>query len=154
MENTKSFKLPKPFAVLWVDALRSGKYGQTEGGLISSPETEPTLEGSEFCCLGVAGHVCGYTLSQLETYGYLFEDEYPSVPKELHNAPDENPLVEVLAELNDGLTADEVEFYQSRGYVFRNFDVKGGHVKYDFNQIADFIEDNAEFYEPQIEVTK
>ncbi len=146
MEKTKLFKLPKAFATKWVEALRSGKYNQTEGQLVSSAETELTFENTAFCCLGVAGVVCGYTLSELDSFGFLFGDNYPKVPQEIQNGPDHRTLVQVLSEMNDGLSNREKDAYGDLGYIFRPLKVVE-HNKFSFNQIADFIEDNCEFYE-------
>jgi hypothetical protein len=48
----------------WLKALRSGKYEQGQGTLVSS-------FGTQFCCLGVLGDVCGVSLSTMYGIGYL-----------------------------------------------------------------------------------
>jgi hypothetical protein len=49
-EKIKYFNLPRPFAEEWIEALESGKYEQTT-------ETLHYING--YCCLGLAGHLCG-----------------------------------------------------------------------------------------------
>lgn len=92
--KTKKQKLPKAFKTKWLKALRSGKYEQyTEGGLYS-------VSNNSYCCLGVAGHICGVDNSELRRYGYLTEIENNKIPK-LIQGDKENPVVDKLTEFND-----------------------------------------------------
>lgn len=75
----KKYQLPKEFAQKWVDALRSGEYGQTTGKLFA--------EGTcSYCCIGVAGHVLGVSNARLlkgntnKLTAYAFEDVFKSDP--------------------------------------------------------------------------
>lgn len=149
MENSdkpKLFKLPKAFAKKWLKALRSGKYSQTDGQLLSSPENRLTMANSSFCCLGVAGHLCGYKLTDLEGSGFLLEGAFPLAPKELQGEAN-NAFVDVLSTLNDGIGLPTLKHYEEKGYIFRPIDDEEGFQReFSFAEIADFIEDNTEFY--------
>jgi hypothetical protein len=142
----KKFKLPKDFAIKWLEALRSGTYKQSEGQLVGSPDNTLTLENTSFCCLGVAGYICGYQLSQLYGYGFLIDELFPNVPKEIQDRPDDQSLVHVLSSLNDGIAIDDKVHFENLGYIFRPLE-ESDLIQYNFTQIADFIEDNVEFYE-------
>lgn len=156
----KKFRLPKVFGIKWLEALRSGMYQQTNGQLckhidggINTLNNETPLNKIGFCCLGVAGHLACNDITKLSA-NLLFNDlnKIEGVPSELELQNNEaivrNPLVNVLTKLNDG--------YASRATVnglnirepFKSiFEGKGGYdVRYTFNDIADFIEDNVEFY--------
>lgn len=86
-------KLPKKFKDKWVKALRSGKYLQSSGGLLS---------GRGYCCLGVAAVVCGYTNEEIRVCGWLSPDFFPTTPQILQCDSDvENPLAKKLANFND-----------------------------------------------------
>ena len=122
----KQFRLPKEFAEKWLIALRSGYYHQGSKNLFSN---------NEYCCIGVAGAVCGVSTTLMDNRG-LFSPEcnFPmelipeSVPKELIGSVDQpkdsNELVEYLVNMNDG----------------------GRVIKKNFKEIADWIEQNCEFY--------
>lgn len=121
MDNTevieKEFKLPKKFAIKWLKALRSGKYKQSVHYL-KSPHG--------YCCLGVAGRVCGLTDKKIEGLDWLSnskitQEDLKLIPKELQGSSYYNELVTTLSEMND--------------------------AGYSFKLIADFIEANCEFYE-------
>lgn len=61
-------KLPKKFKVKWLRALRSGEYKQAEGTL---------YDDGRYCCLGVAGNVCGVPdniLSQTDQYDMYYNN--------------------------------------------------------------------------------
>ena len=123
----KKFKLPRKFAEKWLAALRSGKYKQTDGTLYNP-------EDDGYCCLGVACRV-EYPLSYLESdsdinNGYAsvihkspwdLKKDLEKIPVELKGIVSKNDLVRILTELNDT-------------------------CMYSFNQIADWIEQNVEFY--------
>lgn len=152
MENTnkpKLFKLPKPFAKKWLKALRGEKYKQSDGQLITYTDYRPTFATATFCCLGVAGHLCGYKMTELDGSGFLLSEIYSKAPIELQGDADHNKLVQILAGLNDGISKSEKEDYEQLGYIFRPTEDDNFHISFSFAQIADFIEDNVEFYKPE-----
>lgn len=142
----KLFKLPKPFAKKWLKALRGDKYKQTDGQLLSSSDYKPTFANSGFCCLGVAGHLCGYKMKELEGAGFLLKEIFGNAPIEIQGDAEGNKLVQILSALNDGIGKSEKVAYEELGYIFREVEEHGFQIKFTFPQIADFIEDNVEFY--------
>jgi len=93
-------KLPKTFKKKWLDALRSGKYQQIK----------KTLYGSgSYCCLGVAGRICGLTPGQLDDtdFGTYWQDAHPKIksklPKQLlyTDNKENNDIIDVLVQMND-----------------------------------------------------
>ena len=90
---TKKPKLPKRFKNKWINALRSGKYKQGQSDLYN--ENKDT-----FCCLGVAGFICGGNLDRLDCGGYLeknitvSESVYNNIPNILRG---DNPTSIKLA---------------------------------------------------------
>lgn len=130
----KKFKLPKTFAEKWLTDLRSENYRQAHGVL---------HKNGKFCCLGVACITAGYSIDDLKTPGGSFatvikefkeeeDDEnretnflakdLPNVPEELKGGCLDNGLVGKLTDMNDcGL--------------------------YSFTELAEWIENNVEFYE-------
>lgn len=151
----KQFKLPKEFAEKWLKALRSGEYEQGADALKTVNEDNVC-----FCCLGVAGDVC-----KLNDESYLisipvFDNTYNYnglIPEEIIGEADKNDLVGILTLLNDGINKYNYSVRISKkNYIFRNhkleeFNFESIHVlRFTFNEIADFIEDNCEFYEEPI----
>ena len=139
----KKFKLPKEFALKWVEALRSGEYTQGEGDLAIIDENEDgtvTLQNTSFCCLGVAGYLCGNNISKLASESYL-DNSFKDVPTLLLGYSSDNSLVKVLSHLNDGTSSSDV---LKGEFVFRR-EIKHPYDKLTFLEIADFIEDNVEF---------
>jgi len=123
IETEKQYRLPKWFADKWLEALESGEYKQAKEALkrnLYGPV------GIGYCCIGVAGLVCGIHSHNL--YGdYLNSNNTKGyrVPKELmweHN--NHNDLSNMLSFLND----DE-------GFTF--------------HQIAQWVRDNVEIYEEE-----
>lgn len=126
----KKFKLPKEFTIKWLEALRSGKYPQAE---------EELFNGTGYCCIGVAGMICGIPKKQLidrslfvenssnQHGGYSKEqlDSFIVLPKELLGAFSNDSLVGSLVNRNDGMS---------------------GFKKHSFSEIADWIEENVELY--------
>lgn len=125
--TTKQYRFPKKEGTKWLKALRSKKYKQDTGYLKSS---------SGYCCLGVLGRVCGLTEKELdnkywlrlhdvhvEAIDHYFEEveNLINIPKEVIGADFDNMLVEELSRMNDNNKS--------------------------FIDIADWIEDNIEFYE-------
>lgn len=159
----KQFKLPKEFAEKWCAALRSGTYEQGENYLAQPKEEEKLIDNAEdctFCCLGVAGIIFELPLSKLTgipTYGYgNFADI--TIPDEIKGTSDENLFVKILSRLNDGMYPSYyIGHPEYKELIFRrsptvhwieNPKMTGDHHAYKltFAEIADFIEDNCEFY--------
>lgn len=122
----KEYKLPKAFAEKWLTALRSGEYKQAQETLY-----DPNTKG--YCCLGVACRL-EYPLHYLKasngdfagilqkgTTTDLMKYDLKKIPKVLKTSSNSSNLVGELTGMNDdGCT---------------------------FEEIADWIEDNVEFYE-------
>lgn len=135
-KQTTQFRLPKPFADKWLIALRSGEYRQTNGTLVNT-----TIEGSAYCCLGVAGVICNMTDSYMDQYGafsdiprpeevdgYYTQEDYDddelryqtmrgAIPSELQTA---NTLTNKLIEMND---CDEKSFTEIADWVEANVEL-------------------------------
>lgn len=153
----KQFRLPKEFGEKWLTALRSGDYEQGETTLVIIDETECT-----YCCLGVAGKIAGFDNETLEKYAMLEEQTFKSsefLPKELLQTNDDelDSFIYILSNLNDGLTKYNYDQkIKNKNLIFRELNPYNNDftkllvMKFNFNQIADFIEDNCEFYEEPI----
>lgn len=131
----KKFTLPKEFALKWLEALRSGEYKQGER-FLANKGVQTT-----FCCLGVAGRICGYSVEQLNSTHFFKSELFGKVPNEIVGSS-ENELSLTLSRLNDGIILD---INSESDYNFRVDYKKGEPLKLNFNQIADFIEDNVKF---------
>lgn len=125
----KQYKLPREFGEKWLAALRSGEYKQTLYKLWRPTTDSLAIIGkrsSGYCCLGVAGIICGVPSHYLAKYtqyaSFASGLEIDLVPWELHT--DKNKaFVTTLMSMNDsGKT---------------------------FTEIADWIEDHTEFYEEE-----
>lgn len=151
----KQFRLPKEFAEKWLTALRSGEYQQGEETLIQ-------IDGNEcsYCCLGVAGRIAGFEKDVLETESMLVEKVFKSLslPDELIETDNEklDSFIYILASLNDGLCKTGYnQKIKNKNLIFREINLyendfdRVRFIKFNFNQIADFIEDNCEFYEEE-----
>lgn len=98
----QEIKLPVHFKNRWVKALRSGNYEQCQSSL---------YDGNGYCCLGVAGAICGVPKERMDFAGLLTEDHIPfqevkKIPKLLRGEnskedPNYNELVKILTEMND-----------------------------------------------------
>lgn len=113
----KTYKLPKEFAEKWVSALRSGKYKQTSDSLIKFSDT--TNEKS-YCCLGVAGSICG--LKSKTLLKHRLSDLYGNIlpiKKDIGDLKINEDFNQTLINLNDSGKS--------------------------FTEIADWIESNVEF---------
>jgi hypothetical protein len=107
MSKPKSYlakKLPKAFKKKWVNALRSGNFQQGAGNLYDSDD-------NTYCCLGVAGAICGIPKAKLNGVGFLDTvstvkklAEKNKIPTILINSEDD-ALPTHLAEMNDGLNS-------------------------------------------------
>jgi len=135
--ETKKYKLPKRFLAKWLVALRSGDYLQGQG-LLYNKET------NGFCCLGVAGAICGNSLEKMDGQE-MFRIEDAEVPKSvvpnkkfpqelkyqtIHD--DDNEFIVTLACMNDGNESAE--------------GANPTRKKYTFPEIADWLETNVESY--------
>lgn len=134
----KKYKLPKEFATKWLLALRSGKYEQNKLGALYN------YKNNSYCCLGVAASILGCSKENMDQ-SYVELDTAPKkYPSELlvwdNTGPYELPIL--LAKLNDGYNKDTYGLEENI-ILLKNIDVSKG---YNFNQIADFIELNTEFY--------
>lgn len=85
-------KLPEEFKRKWVEALRSGKYKQGRGQLKDTQD--------QYCCLGVACIIVGYTKDQLDKC-YIPKD-FVLIPDKLRGASYDSSTVKVLSNMNDG----------------------------------------------------
>lgn len=101
MEKETKAKLPKAFKNRWIKALRSGKFKQGTSSLKSEDDGVAT-----YCCLGVAGHICGVT--DFKGQGYLVKGEgikgiskVPDLIKGGEDGDNPNELATKLASMND-----------------------------------------------------
>jgi len=113
----KDEKLPKVFKRKWVKALRSGEYKQSREVLYNSLE-------KGYCCLGVAGVVCGlsnYSIGgdkgQFNTFSFTDNTLKKYKNQGLPSLLIDTRVTTKLIELND-------------------------EEEYTFDEIADFIEKN------------
>jgi hypothetical protein len=129
----KQFKLPKEFAIKWLAELRSGKYKQTRNILKC---------GDAYCCLGIAGKICGVDDNYLENNGVFSEFKKKIfnrlIPLELLSKGTdllEKPLNGLLPCLLTALNDGRISKNNPEG------------KRYSFSKIADWIEENVEFYD-------
>lgn len=116
-------KLDPEFKKKWVEALRSGKYRQATGQLYDHHGGDiPAM-----CCLGVAEHILGTSLEDMDSEMYFPKDlANPLSPEILWGTNDTKDGTDVactLAYMNDGNTAKKIK-------------------KHTFEEIADWIEQN------------
>lgn len=116
----KEYRLPKEFANIWLEALRSGKYLQTGGAL-----RKLILEGWAYCCIGLACYIAYPKGRKWKSEDIPRHDiPVPGLPMELIQEKDQDnlkPLLQMLVDMND-------------------------IQKKPFTEIADWIEENVEFY--------
>ena len=151
----KKYKLPKEFAEKWLTALRSGDYEQGNEHLLSYEEVDEftvNYNKKSYCCLGVA---CSLTeVSEAlysgmsfvsDTYGYeQIEIMAAGYPVEIAG---ESGFPEILAKFNDGTTIAQYHLeFEFLNLKFRKEPKLGEVYQLTFPEIADFIEDNVEFY--------
>jgi len=116
-------KLPEPFKTEWLAALRSGDYKQGKATLYNPI-------GDTFCCLGVAGDICGIPKKEMDGKHLLVQmeeytngDKYPDILKATNRPSAPRTAVSELYSKNDGVG---------------NFSGK----QWTFLEIADWIEEN------------
>lgn len=107
----ESNKLPEDFKAKWIAALRSGQYHQGTGSLYDD-------FSDSYCCLGVAGVVCGMTKDELKDRVFVGPNEpdyarpnelFPSI---LIHPSLEDDLSLVLSRMNDdGKSFSEIADY-------------------------------------------
>lgn len=114
----KRFRLPKKFADNWLNELRNGGHSQGQDELFNN-------QSYRYCCLGIAGLVCGLDNDQMDRldvlYPYLCELDDVTIPLELLGEPRDNKLVSNLTQMND-------------------------EENKSFSEIADWVENNCELY--------
>ena len=155
----KYFRLPKEFTEKWLKELRSGKYTQLVSKLVYSNyeiEDEPLdIDYKRACCLGVAcvmlggenERIAGCEMPFYLSQPYLDEIKYPLELLENTEEPSDYRLAKILANLNDGYYKLA---YDSMISQYPNLNIKKAHeqerIKYSFNEIADWVEENVELY--------
>lgn len=161
--SEKLYRLPKEFAEKWFELLLSGNYDQGKGYLIN--------EEQEFCCLGVALHLCSESEELLGgslkgEVGYLGDIEITideenlleEIPEELLSYDSEEDLAFVLAELNDngsirGISKQPPE--KEMVDILERYLIKQEYVElfkqlkgepYSFEEIVEWVKENVELY--------
>lgn len=104
-------KFTQEFKDKWIAALRSGDYKQCKMNL---------YDGVGFCCIGVAGKVCGMSEAELYNQEWIWDGMAGSrrVPSIIVGSDSDSNTIECLSSMNDAGTS--------------------------FNTIADWIEENME----------
>lgn len=96
--------LDKKFKNKWIKALKGGKFTQGEGRLYKKDES-----GEKYCCLGVAGIICGIPKEMLYK---SFLERYPlsyNIPKDIKG---QKEVAAHLANMNDnGKSFEEIADY-------------------------------------------
>lgn len=132
MEQQTSYKLPTDFKEKWVAALRSGNYKQGTGRLVSVFGAAGIMS---YCCLGVACKIAGFSDDNMIgcSYPYGIIKENSKAAKNLPEAfhlPNYDPRTPRICDGKDTL---------SIAGVLANLN---DQRKWNFDQIADFIEQN------------
>jgi hypothetical protein len=100
-------KLPEDFKKKWIDALRSGEYKQGKNHLvIFGNNNEPY-----YCCLGVAGKVCGLSDIDLRFQDFFTQTHVNNLPDLLFG---EDNVPAMLAKMNDD---DNMSFNKIADYI-------------------------------------
>lgn len=127
MKKTK-FRLPREFAEKWVADLRSGRYTQGKNSLANVLGAPGSSEEYSFCCIGVACVTAGADVrtilreADISVYRENSLTAFKNVPKELqYSTYTAEDLLHRCIHLND-------------------------NKEYSFEEIADWIEVNVEFY--------
>lgn len=150
----KNFRLPKEFGIKWLEALRSGKYKQTNGTLCNIDENEKNTNNVGYCCLGIGATINGVPDTLLVGWEVLVPEIFGRfIPSEILRSSSENEFVQLVAPLNDGCSKMTFKSYLDKGIIFRpeimeKYEATQVYFEYlTFAQIADVIEDNTVFYE-------
>lgn len=136
----KKFKLNREFAEKWVAALRSGEYKQGTNYLFNESK-------DSYCCLGVACVINNVDKNLLMSRGWPVDikvsDRPSEIPSILFEQGSHNfEFTTLLATLNDSPSERFIKQLLMNGFNVRQNKMIGD---FDFNDIADFIEDNVEF---------
>ena len=161
----KYFKLPRKFAERWLEELRSGRFTQLEGSLIYSKEIYPdndesiefiNCDRSRACCLGVAAVMLGVDeniLAGNEMPGDINNSILIDVnyPEELYVETSKKNwyLWDILAAMNDGYgTKNYEEILKDYPGLKMKEPIENRYtgIKYSFEEIAQWVEENVEFY--------
>ena len=128
----------------WLTALRSGEYNQGLGKLFSHSDFRRPI----YCCLGVYG-VAVKKIDNSELHNMcVFDESFLDIPEVLlcnDTADSRNTWAESLMSLNDSpLTYTKyTEFRKYNDNIkFPKLPKRNNFIKYNFNDIADFIEMN------------
>ena len=151
----KKYRLPKEFAEKWVAALRSGEYKQGDQTLLSYEEIDEftvDINKKSYCCLGVACALTEVPESVYSGESFISEEEDVDTAYMLKEGyPEElvggGGLPYLLSLLNDGIKTDQhhATNHLSKVHLRKPYFL-GETYKLNFSEIADFIEDNIEFY--------
>lgn len=100
-------KLPEDFKKKWLEALRSGEYKQGKKHLVIANNNN---KNKYYCCLGVAGKICGLGDEHMKNFDFLTENfANCGIPEILIGEFGE---AAELAEMNDnGNTFEEIADY-------------------------------------------
>jgi hypothetical protein len=132
-------KLPVKFKEKWIKALRSGKYLQCTDSLMGTAYSkeecdeydnvikESDILGEGYCCLGVAGKICGLDMDEWGSVGMLNDVDSNYLPSE---------LPEILTKPYHTIRRDGKEMSVAGKLASMNDE---GCT---FNEIADYIEKN------------
>lgn len=107
----------------WLKALRSGRYKQIQNELCN-------VRTGGYCCLGVAGRVCGIPKAKLVGVGDLGDHDYLEVAQTKLRLRD-----------SSGQLANP---YEVSCKVYTHLTVLNDKAKLSFKEIADYIEENPE----------
>ncbi len=148
----KVFRLPKEFTLKWLKALRSGEYKQTDDVLFRPQNKREGISKDCYCCLGVGAIICGISkdeISYLELPSYkMSEKNYPGELIEDSNKYNSD-LQKILTLLNDcyysGILKHR-DYLNIPSEIIEKLVFHKQEGTYNFNDIAQFIEDNVELY--------
>lgn len=103
-------KLPQDIKDEWITALRSGEYKQATGTLY-----DPAKDS--YCCLGVLGRLCGYSVNYLQNYNTFPDGEFALIPNIVKGSPSYNNVVLKLTRMND---IEQLNFNEISDYIEQN----------------------------------
>lgn len=145
--SSKNITLPTEIADNWIGALRSGEYKQGTGRLICEiPElgtAEVTKDKASFCCLGVAGAICGVPLKDM--YDKPLFGNVSSTKGVTDELVKNDKVIIFLSQLNDNNYSNDLGNHLDDGWVIREeilTVMKEDRRVLTFSEIADIIEDN------------
>lgn len=130
-------KLESEFKAKWLEALRSGEYKQAKDSLyvdnIVDDETNEYTGECGYCCLGVAGAICGVPIGVLNGRGLLYDLDKVTTE---YNIP--AILAQPFAVNEKGEKTDSYNGQHTIAGTLANMNDRGET----FAEIADWIEDN------------